>query len=348
MSRIYGTNNKQALEERSFPYPQIKIWKGTKKREKDGKKFFGRDLQTQFRLEFEDNNFVKSILKEAYQAQETDGGLIVDRLNIVLYCDDPEKSFYSAMGKYKNNKPLQFCDKKHIHTRFIGDRGRPCKVNEPCKAKTIYDDCPINCKEFANLYFEILELRLAEITRICSIHLSGITDIISIGEVIDRTQKNIGAIRKSPFYSGQTQRFIVFQLTRYPKQNSFNKTNYPLLLELHPAWLREYNLYQQMLELKQLNQAVPQKLLQGIYGEELFEGKTITVEVKEDISVLEAANWKPSPHDISELRELWRKNNWTKEKLLGLLRSRFGISQIKQIQLFNKEQFEQFKSALKK
>ena len=232
MARIYGTNNREFLEERNFPYCQIKVWKGSKKQQRGDKKTFGKDLETKFRLEFSDNKFVTRILKEAYQAEETEGGLIVDRLNIILYCDDPEKAYYSALGIYKNNKPVHFCDKKTIHTKFIGGaegnrragRGRPVKTNEPCKAKNIYEPCPMGCKEFGDLYFEILELRQAEVTRYCKIHVTGITDVITLGDAIAKTEKTVGAIRTSPFYSGQTQRFVVHQLTR-----DFDRKNCPIV-----------------------------------------------------------------------------------------------------------------------
>ena len=177
---------------------------------------------------------------------------------------------------------------------------------------------------------------------------------------IASTEKTVGAIRTSPFYSGQTQRFVVHQLTRYPKKNSYGKINYPLLLELHPAWSREFSLYQQMQQLQQLNQPIPQRLLKSIYGEELFEGITISIEARgvqggepssphsreqSDLPLLEA--WKPSKEDIEEVRSLWRENNWSQEELLLMLRSRFGISEIKEIQTFNQEKFEEFKEALK-
>ena len=54
MSRIYGTNDRQTLEEKKFPSFQIQIWKGSRKQDfnyvdkqtgqqKQGQKF-GKDL----------------------------------------------------------------------------------------------------------------------------------------------------------------------------------------------------------------------------------------------------------------------------------------------------------------
>ena len=228
---------------------------------------------------------------------------------------------------------------KNVHTRFIGEKGRPVKVNEPCFAESIYADCPKKCKHFGSFYFEILELRSLEFTRICRLQLSSIKDIINISEYLDKTKKEIGNIRTSPFYSANTQRFVVHRLTRISKVNSYKKINYPLHIELHPIWLKEYNSLSHAKEIKSLGYAVPKKLLAQIHGAELID------------SVPLLKSWKPSEEDIQSIKTLYYDYNWTSEELFNVMRSRFGIGKdnIKEaIASFDKEQFEEFKTILQR
>ena len=343
MTRIYGLNDKKTLEERRFPYYQFQLFKGTKKIDDQ----FGKDLGYKFRLELgtngkkpKDFQIIKNILGNSYQIEEDkNGSLFLDNLNIILYSDNPEKTFFSALATYKNNRPQWFCDKKNIHTRFIGEKGRPVKVTEPCFAESIYADCPKKCKHFGSFYFEILELRSLDFTRVCRLQLSSIKDIINLSEYLDKTKKEIGKIRTSPFYSANTQRFIVHRLTRISKTNSFKKINYPLHIELHPIWLKEYNSFLHAQEIKSLGYAVPKKLLAQIHGTELIDG----------IPLLES--WKPSQQDIQDIKALYYDHGWTSEELCKKMRSRFGIKKdnIKEaIASFDKEQFEDFKTLLKR
>ena len=304
MARIYGCNDKNSLEERKFPFYQIQIWKGGKKQpynyrdkktgqQKEGEKF-GNDLGFEFRIELrtathytaalvksQQIDLIRNILKQAYSTREDESGsLYVDHLNIIPYCNDPNISFFSALATYKNNKPLWFCDKQNIHTKFIGERGRPVKTSEPCHAQSIYGDCPKRCQQFGSFYFEILELAMLDITRVCRLQVSGIEDIIHISQFLDKTQKELGAIRKSPFYSTRTRNFIVYRLSRVAKQNSFKKVNHPVFLELHPVWANEYHSYLLAQQIQSLGLSVPRKVLAEIYGEELIEPEDIqTIEV---------------------------------------------------------------------
>lgn len=368
MARIHGTNTTEALEERSFPYYQFTFWKGSKK--VNGR--FGKDLEYKFRLELSNNNkkpkdfkIIKNILGNSYQLEEDENGsLFLDNLNIIPYSDNPETALFSALTSYKQNKPLWFCDKKNIHTKFIGERKRPVKVNEPCFAKDMYSDCPKGCKEFASFYFEILELRMLDMTRIVRLQLSSINDIINLSEYLDKTNKDIGKIRTSPFYSSNTQRFVIHRLTRISKENSYRKINYPLHLELHPLWLREYNHYLSAQEIKKLGYSVPKKVLAQIHGEELINDlQTVETTVIEDLPLIETDDisfrtrvrgnleprvlpWQPSPEESQEMKELVRKN-WTRESFLELLRSRFNITDVQEIANFTKEQYYALKEALK-
>ncbi len=343
MARIYGTNDRETLQERKFPYYQFQIYKGTKKIDNR----FGDDLGYKFRLELSNNGkkprdfqIIKNILANSYQIEEDENGsLFLDNLNLVLYSDDPEVTFFSALATYKNNKPLWFCNKKNIHTRFVGERGRPVKVSEPCFAQSLYADCPKKCKQFGSFYFEILELRLLDFTRICRMQLSSIKDIVNISEYLDKTKKEIGSIRTSPFYSSNTQRFIVHRLTRISKTNSYKKVNYPLHLELHPIWLKEYNSFLYAQQIKSLGYAVPKKLLAQIHGTELID----------EIPLLES--WKPTQEDIQGIKALYYDYNWNSEELFNVMRSHFGIGKdnIKEaIASFDKEQFEEFKTILQR
>ena len=347
MTRIYGTNDRKTLEERRFPYYQFQIYKGTKKI--DGN--FGDDLGYKFRLELSNNGkkprdfqIIKNILSNSYQVEEDkNGSLFLDNLNLVLYSDAPEITFFSALATYKNNKPIWFCDKKNIHTKFVGDRGRPVKVSEPCHAKSLYDKCSKGCKEFGSFYFEILELRLLDFTRVCRMQLSSIKDIINISEYLDKTKKEIGTIRTSPFYSTKTQRFIVHRLTRISKVNSYKKINYPLHLELHPIWLKEYNSFLHAEQIKSLGYAVPKKLLAQIHGTEL-------IEIDSSIPLLESS-WKPSQQDIQKIKSLYYDYNWNSEELFNVMRSHFGIekNKIKEaIASFDRKQFKKFKTILER
>ena len=407
MSRIFGTNDPIALEERKFPFFQISVWKGSKKQDctytdkrtgqqKKGQKY-GNDLGLEFRIELNtkkpknnsssslvkdrQKDSIKNILKQCYKAKEDkNGSLYVDFLNIIPYCDDPNISFFSALATYKNNKPQWFCDKKIIHTKFIGERGRPVKVKEPCHAKDIYSDCGRGCKEFGSFYFELLELRMLHITRICRLQVSSIEDIVNISQFLDKTKKELGAIRKSPFYSTRTCNYIVYRLSRHAKQNSYKKINYPVLLELHPLWANEYHSFLSAKQIQSLGLNVPRKVLAEIYGEELIEPSHIqTIDVSSDSTphtlqpslkkitipeqlVLSSINdvdsmpvllpdsvtqWQPSNQDIKKAQQLWRDNEWTKEGLLKLLRSQFKVSEIKGIRTLTLKQYNEFLTILK-
>ena len=380
MSRIFGTNDPIALEERKFPFFQIQVWKGGKKQDyiytdkrtgeqKKGQKY-GNDLGLEFRIELNTNSpknnsssalvksqqitSIKDILKQSYKAKEDENGsLFVDYLNIIPYCDDPNISFFSALATYKNNRPQWFCDKKNIHTKFIGKRGRPVKVKEPCHAKSIYDDCSKGCREFGSFYFEILELQMLNITRVCKLQVTAIEDIINISQFLDKTKKQLGAIRKSPFYSTRTKNFIVYRLSRHAKQNSYKKLNYPILLELHPLWANEYHASLSAKQIQSLGLTVPRKVLADIYGEELIEPldvQTIDISGSQtlDLKILppECPEWRPSSEDIDLARQIWRKNQWTEAGLRAMLRSHFGIDSLKEIRNLTQEQYYQFLAAL--
>lgn len=237
MSRIFGTNDRATLEERNFPPFQIQVWKGGKKQ--NGR--FGRDLGLEFRIELNSDNIspnnsssalvkqnhtnpVRQILKQYYEVREDEtGSLFVKNLNIIPYCNDPNISFFSALATYKNNKPLWFCDKKNIHTQFLGERGRPVKVNNPCFADSLYTECPRKCKEFGSFYFEILELALFEIHQTCRLQLTSIQDIIFIADFLEKINNQYGAIRKSSFFSTRTRNYMVYSMSRTSKTNSYNK-----------------------------------------------------------------------------------------------------------------------------
>lgn len=109
-------------------------------------------------------------------------------------------------------------------------------------------------------------------------------------------------------------------------------------MQLHPLWLQEYNAYLTAQELKKMGVKPPQKLLAKIHGEKFFETDIQEGEILEP----NISPWKPSPEDIAIARKLWRENGWTKESLLFMLRSRFGITSLKEIQKFSKDEFELF------
>ncbi len=356
MSRIYGMNDRVSLEERNFPPFQIQVWKGTKKQGD----YFGRDLGLEFRIELMSDNIVpnnsssalvkgnkassiRNILKQSYLCREDNtGSLYVKNLNIIPYSDNLNSTFFSALTTFKKNRPLWFCDKKTIHTKFLEETGKPVKTDTPCLAKSPNHDCPKNCKPFGSFYFEILELAHFEIHLTCRLQVSGIGDIIYIADFLEKTQKQYGAIRSSPFFSTNTRTFKVYCLSRIAKTSSYKRTNYPVFLQLHPLYLKEYNGYLAAQELKRQGVSVPIKLLAQIHGSEFFdEGEIQEAEIVEP-------DWKPKKEDIAIARQLWRGNNWTQEQLVVLLKSRFGINSLKEIQTLSQEQFNQFKEALKK
>ena len=200
---------------------------------------------------------------------------------------------------------------------------------------------------------------MLEITRVCRLQVSGIEDIINISHFLDKTQKELGAIRKSPFYSTRTRNFIVHRLSRHAKQNSFKKINYPVLLELHPLWQREYQSFLSAQQIQRLGLTVPKKVLGEIYGEELIEPLDVqTIDISETLNIAAAtqeqkvlsphtdSDWRPSSEDIHLARQKWRENNWTESGLRSMLRSHFGIDSLKEIRNLTQEQYYQFLVAL--
>ena len=191
---------------------------------------------------------------------------------------------------------------------------------------------------------------MLEITRICRLQVMGIEDIINISQFLDKTKKELGAIRKSPFYSTRTKNFIVYRLSRHAKQNSYKKFNYPVLLELHPLWANEYRASLSAKQIQSLGLNVPKKVLAEIYGEELIEPldvQTIDISGSQtlDMKVL-PTQWRPSSEDIELARQTWRKNEWSEAELRAMLRSHFGIDSLKEIRNLTQEQYSQFLTAL--
>ena len=347
MPRIKGLNDRVTLKKKAIK-PGITVWKGAKKSPKSA----GKSLGNKFRIEAP--AALRTILKQSYKAEERDGGLFVETLNIVPAYEDEFKTFSSKMAAYTASRPLHFCDRETIHTKFIADSQNyfaPIEANEPCPVAGTNHKCSLGCTRTGDFYFYIWELLLAGSAEFCRLQVHGVEDNQSIAKVLDETKEDIGAIKNSPFVNEETRGNIIYLLSRRSVQSKYpimegekrsqkrgTKENWIINLQLHPIWLNPYNYYQQSKQLQAANYQPSQKLIEQVHGENL-----IAPAVNINNALPPKDYWQMNLAKAEELQILWREHNWNENALSELLYSYFDFSDRKQIKNMTKEQFEQMK-----
>ena len=365
MSRIKGLNDKKTLKRKAIK-PTITVWKGEKKTARSA----GKNLNDKFRIEAPPQ--LRAILKQAYNATENNGSLYVDSLNVVPAYDDELKTFDSKMAAYTASRPLHFCDRATIHTKFVADAQNyfaPVENSEPCPVAGTNHNCPLGCSKVGDFYFYIWELLLAGSAEFARLQASGVEDNQSIARVLDETKEEVGAIKTSPFVNEQTRSYIVYLLTRRQVKAKFpvieagkrtdkrgTKDDWVVNLTLHPVWQAPYEYHQQSLQLQAANYQPSIKLIEQIHGTNLIAYGNPTSEawrdapasasaVTSDRTMLPSA-WQMDRTKAEELRSLWRQHNWTQSALAELIYSYFGFTSRNDLQTITEQQFEQLKKYL--
>lgn len=383
--RIVGLNDRETLQETTFIPFQIKVNKGKPKPENVQRA--GADLGTEFRLELkvdnrrvapnpQNNAMVKAqgnplvkLLQDHYDCRVEGSYVYVKELNIVPYSDSDE-TIFAAMAKFKGNRPLWFCDRETRHTKFVGERNRPVKGNDPCLTCSPEIDCPQKCQPIGNFYFYIFELLVAGHDLVCCLNFSGLRDQQGIpgyfDKVRDRFAQELGltscdphtgearaTIRKSPFIHAQTRSYIVYRMFRYARRNSFKKDNYPVMFSFHPVWETAYQQFLMAREYQALGQGIPRQVLTGVHGIEFYPEDIVTIETPAQLPDTPQPqlpstelNWQMSSAEIDQLREAWQSNNWTPQSLAQLLEEEFGIRDRRELRRLSREQFTALIAAL--
>jgi hypothetical protein len=288
MSRIKGLNDEVTLKKKPIT-PGITVWKGEKK----GDKRAGINLNEKFRIEAPCR--LKAALKSALQAEEKDGSLYVDHLNLVPAYEDEFKTFDSKMAAYNASRPILFCDRATINTRFIerkdpqgGIYFQPIEAEETCPVAGTNFDCPNKCARTGDFYFYIWELMLAGYAEFARLQVHGVADNQHIASVIDEVKASIGAIRTSPFVSEETRTCIVYQLSRrkvsskYPVKEGgvrtakrSTKDDWVVNLALHPMWLNKYQNHLSAQQLLAGNMQPSLKLITQVHGAGLIARQSV-------------------------------------------------------------------------
>jgi hypothetical protein len=342
MSRIKGLNDEVTLKNKPIT-PGITVWKGEKKSEKRA----GVNLNEKFRIEAPPR--LKAALKSALrrgasplgQATEKDGSLYVDLLNLVPAYEDEFKTFDSKMAAYNASRPILFCDRASINTRFVESKDpyggiyfQPIEAEETCPVAGTNFECPNKCARTGDFYFYIWELMMEGYAEFARLRVHGVADNQHIASVIDEMKASVGAIRTSPFVSEETRTCIIYQLSRrkvqskYPvKENGVRtakrgtKDDWVVNLALHPMWLDKYQNHLSARQLIAANLEPSLKLITQVHGAGLISGAiNVTPQLPPKAIDMEAFKVK--------LAESYRNNGWDKNSWSYMMNTNFGTTEI--------------------
>lgn len=362
MSRIKGLNDEVTLKQKPIT-PGITVWKGEKK----GNNRAGINLNEKFRIEAPAK--LKAVLKSALQAEEKDGSLYVDSINLVPAYEDEFKTLDCKMAAYNASRPILFCDRATINTRFVEKKDpydgiyfQPIEAEETCPVAETNFDCPNKCARTGDFYFYIWELMLAGYAEFARLRVHGVADNQHLASVIDEVKASIGAIRTSPFVSEETRTCIVYQLSRrkvqskYPvKENGVRtakrgtKDDWVVNLALHPMWLDKYQNHLSARQLIAANLEPSLKLITQVHGAGLIapqassEFGVLSLESNYKLQTTNSELWTMNEEKLAELKALWQAHGWTKSALEELLFSYFGISDRSSIMNLSEPDFERLK-----
>lgn len=370
MSRIKGLNDEVTLKQKPIT-PGITVWKGEKK----GNNRAGINLNEKFRIEAPCR--LRATLKSACNATEKDGSLYVDNINLVPAYEDEFKTLDCKMAAYNASRPILFCDRATINTRFVEKKDpydgiyfQPIEAEETCPVAGTNFDCPNKCARTGDFYFYIWELMLAGYAEFARLRVHGVADNQHLASVIDEVKASIGAIRTSPFVSEETRTCIVYQLSRrkvqskYPvKENGVRtakrgtKDDWVVNLALHPMWLDKYQNHLSARQLIAANLEPSLKLITQVHGAGLIAPASSESGVLKDTAShiqslesnyykLQTTNselWTMTDEHLAELKALWQANGWTKSALEELLFSYFGVSDRESIKSLSETDFERLK-----
>ena len=364
MSRIKGLNDRNTLK-RKPPQAAITVWKGEKKSSTRA----GQSLENLFRIEAPAK--LKQVIEQACNATEKNGNgsLYVDRLNLVPAFEDESKAFDSKMAAYNASRPILFCDRDRINTKFIEQKDpfgniyfQPWQSDDPCPVAGTNFECPKGCSRTGDFYFYIYELLLQGYSEFARLQVHGVADNQNIASVLDETKASIGAIKNSPFVSEQTRTYIIYEMTRsrstykYPiKQGGIRtakrgtKEDWIVSLALHPIWLNKYNYHLSHHKLIESGITPSLKLIEQIHDRSLVSsGDNTPLLSAENLSTVEATGTTVLESDrLKEISAIWRAYNWHKQEIATLLFSYFDVSDRAGLMALDNSQFERLKQLSK-
>jgi hypothetical protein len=285
MARIKGLNDTVTLKNKPIA-PSITVWKGEKmikgKSKKDTRA--GTNLNDLFRIEAPPK--FRSALKYYLSATERNGSLYVAELNIVPAYQDEMQTFDCKMAAYNASRPILFCDRETINTRFIEEKDpfggvyfQPVEASEPCPVAGKNFKCQHQCSSTGDFYFYIWELMQAGYAEFARLRVHGIQDIQNIASVLDEVKSRVQSIRDSPFCSEETKSYILYQLSRRQVASKYpvfengvrtdkrgTKQDWIIHLSLHPLWLNKQQSYLATQQLLAANLQPSLKLIQEVHG----------------------------------------------------------------------------------
>ena len=332
MSRIKGLNDRATLQKKP-PVCSISVWKGAKKTHNRA----GTSLGSEYRIEAPDR--LKSLLKTAYNAREQDGSLFVDGLNIVLAYSEVEKAFTSQMASFTASRPVLFCDRQTIHTKFVERRDpygnvnfQPVQSEEACPVAGTNFNCPNKCMRQGTLYFYIFELSISGCADLARLNVGSVSDNQHLAEELDRIKFDIGSIKISPFVSEKTRSYVVFHLSKRLVKSKFpilengvrtgkrgTKDEWVVDLKLHPIWQEKYqaHLLREQLLLAGVEPSV--RLIEQIYDAECI---SVSKEVQALPGAVDLQQFK------SELAIAFKNNGWNTQGAIAMLRGYFDTAEV--------------------
>lgn len=336
MGRIKGLNDKATLIDK-VPKAAITVWKGAKKSPKAA----GKSLESNFRIEAP--AYLRDALARAYKTEVKDGSIFVSYINLVPAFEDEQKTFDSFMAAFSASRPILFCDREKVHTRFVEKRSPAggiyfdqIRANENCPVAGTNFDCQNGCNRVGNFYFYIYELLLLGYADFARLQVHGVKDNQHIADFLDSTKLQIGSIKISPFVSEETRQYIIFKLTRRKVASKFpvmeagkrtakrgTKDDWICNLTLNEIWQRRYDYHQQAQNLIAANYQPSMRLIEQVHGEGLIlqpERNKVAALPSPDSAKLKAYK--------ERLAEAYKNNNWLKEGWAAMMMDAFGTTNV--------------------
>lgn len=399
--------NDRATIENNKQKPRIRIFKGTEKEIRakangDEYQISGHDLETFFRIETNDEQ-IRRILLDKYSNDEEqkqfrarvreinskvrgkiplgDDSLFLSQLNILLPYEDIDRTFESDMLKNSTKKDdisgiLWKCDREKIYLKYESyidqmghKRVRAVESNQECPIKGTLEDCPYGCQKSGILNFYILELLEYGIHDLCSVSVSGFTDIIEITRYLLEIQEQRGTIKKA-ISSYFTNHSIPYELKRRKvaikrplteKDNKSNqylrtgkKTNdftYAIALNINPYWLQWERQNQTINQVQALGYSPDRKLIEQVYDVQVLEAKVAEHHkqlnpVQQPLVLMASRTIERSEEEIREIKALMKDYGWSLEEMTRLVGDEYYLGDLKEIRLLDDKQFEDLKSKL--
>jgi hypothetical protein len=281
---IIGLTDKNK-EHNSLGRIEIQVAKGERKTNNK----FGPDLKNRLRIATT-NRTAAMILAQEYLPPDNNGDFLTESLRIYFPYDEIDRTFVTSMKSHSHSGLEIVCDRYTITNRCIptkDDKGnvwRPIvEVNDPCpmRGKGFTGNCPNGCQKQGQLYFYIKELLDRDLMIPARITVHSYEDIVYLTTKLEEFSHSLRGIVRSPFPSYKTRHKIPFILSRtevkikrpvVQKQGEdylrtgkkTDGTTWALSLQVDPEWMRLYQQWQLMEEMRDRQLPVSQTAIAGL------------------------------------------------------------------------------------